>query len=462
MDKAIEIKRNLLLPMRMVQIYLTLSVLLYFAGPLKWPTQNPLLLLVFLLLAQLSLYLGYRCSIRRLNSEVDSSSEVASPSFLIKAAIVVSSVYLAFFLIRYSGVEALRVGALIEKMRTALENPAIAYAEKWDIEHFGGKLLTYSAIALSPLWWSALPLSLMYFKKLGAIFKIMALWIILVTPFSALATGTNKGVVDWIIIIASIVFIKSLGKRNDGLLQPPGRKVRKRALGIIVVAIVLITLAVAVFSFNIGARIGSHWDTPEFSTGIVPIDFDSLAMRLCPSGLQPTLVYLASYIDQGYYALSLAFPLPWTPTLGAGSSGFIKINVLREMLGIDISPYTYQGKMEKRYGWLAGRNWPSIYLDFANDVHFVGVIFLLFLLGFFFAEIVKDAVVHKRPVAIVILCLLFMAFIYFPANNQIGNSGYTFVPFFILSICWAMRRMFRRNANSLVAGQEQNDMPAPE
>src|ERR1039458_7718237 len=58
-------KRIALVPIIFFQIYLSVSVLVFAFGPWDWPVSNPLQLYGFLILAQVSLFAGYRSAINK-------------------------------------------------------------------------------------------------------------------------------------------------------------------------------------------------------------------------------------------------------------------------------------------------------------------------------------------------------------------------------------------------------------
>jgi len=430
--------RHLMLPMRIVQTYLCFTVVLYAVGPLRWPTHNPVLLYTFLLAAQFALYLGYRISMNSIEAppQVPRHDTTAFRRIL-EAMVVITLGFGILNVTRYAGLTTVSFQGLVEKMKYGLLYPAQQYQAKFDIAGFGGKALTYSSTLLGPLLWSTLPMSLLHFKTLRPFFRALALLSVLVEISRWLATGTNKGIFDVLITCGAVaLMIRMRSKHIDNAGPPLRRSQRRRKTQLILIALTILTvLSIAYFSNAVGDRLSGNWSG---SVGPASVDQRSMVMKLCPRQLQPTLVYLTSYLTQGYYALSIALPLPWTPMFGVGNSMFLMAN-LSPVFGVDLYQYTYQTKLGA-YGWDPLAKWHSIYVWLANDVHFVGVIPLMCVLGYFFAEIVKAAVIRRENLAAVILCLLFVMFSYFSANNQVLSFPETFMAFWVLTLLWISSR----------------------
>ena len=125
--------------------------------------------------------------------------------------------------------------------------------------------------------------------------------------------------------------------------------------------------------------------------------------------------------------MALALSLDWIPTWGTGFSSFIRNN-LQELFNIDLIKFSYQGRAEK-FGWGANRNWHTGYTWFANDVSFIGVIFLMFIIGWLLARMYKDSVENRNPFACVIFGIMLMQVLFLSCNNKIFADASTFITF---------------------------------
>ncbi|OBZ11225.1 hypothetical protein [Bacillus sp. FJAT-26390] len=440
-NKIGRIRKRLMLPMKIVQFYLCATIVLFLFGPFKWPMHNSILFFTFLIAAQSALYIGYKISINKYTKQNGDIPE-ADYKFmqLLYIMIAINFIFTILNTIHNTGMSGFSIQDLYSKVQNGLFNPYEQYKDKFSSAQFGGALLTKTSTLFAPLCWSSIPLSLIYFKRLNLSFKAISIFSILLESFRWVATGTNKGIFDILIIIGIIVLIKKMQRADLSAIQILSSSKKKSKRKILII-LILLTLGITYFTNSIGSRVNENWYNLSVSTGNVPIEFDSFLSKICPVILQPTLVYLTSYLTQGYYALSMALTLPWTPMFGIGNSMFLMEN-FKELSGNDVYPNTYQVKLMD-YGWNPMANWHSIYVWLANDFHFIGVIPIMFILGFFFAEVVKDVVILKKPSAVVLMCLFFIIFFYFPANNQVLSYPSTFMTFWTVTLLWFMKRSFK-------------------
>lgn len=421
-------------PIKLVELYLTSTIILYVFGPWTWPTHNPILFYSFMILAQLFLWCGYSRSMDRgININVNSRAEIKLLK-LLKYGIVLNLVFIILNTIRNTGMNAFSIGLLLEKATNGILNPAQQYQQKFNSITFGGSILTHLTVILSPILWPIIPFSLFYFKKLSFFNRIVTVISILFESIRWIATGTNKGIFDLIIIFITIFIIK----KKQQLFAEVSKNQQVRKKKIFVIIILSITIAIVFFSNAIDSRVKGNWNNLIITNGGVQIDFDSLLMKICPKFLESTLIYLTSYLTQGYYALSMAISLVFTPMFGIGNSMFLMEN-MGQIFNLDFFQFTYQTKLVE-YGWKSLVNWHSFYVWVANDVHFIGVILIMYILGYYFASVYKDAIFNKNPIAIAIICLLVLLFVYIPANNQILSYPTTFMAFWGLTIYWLLKK----------------------
>ena len=158
-----------------------------------------------------------------------------------------------------------------------------------------------------------------------------------------------------------------------------------------------------------------------------------------PSVLQQKLsnlwISFSSYLSQGYYGMSQALTVDWTPMYGLGNSMFV-VDMVSDHI-YDIDQYTYQVKLEPM-GWDSDVRWHSMYTWVANDVSFYGVILIMFLIGGLFGMMFKDAVVNKNPWARVSIFFYILMLVFIPCNNQVAQSNETLCPFILITLIWLL------------------------
>ena len=99
----------------------------------------------------------------------------------------------------------------------------------------------------------------------------------------------------------------------------------------------------------------------------------------------------------------------------------------------------YPVRIEK-YGWDSVGLWSSIYPWIASDVSFSGTILVVFLVGRLFALSWLDTLSGHNPFAVVMFSILAIVLFYFPANNQMLQSGEGFTAFWGILLLWLRSR----------------------
>lgn len=146
-----------------------------------------------------------------------------------------------------------------------------------------------------------------------------------------------------------------------------------------------------------------------------------------------SFVWLCYYVCQGYYGFSMVLNFDWEWTYGFGNSEFLQRQLLM-ISGFDVSPLTFQARIDNY--WDKSAQWHSFYGQFANDVGFVGLAFMLFAIGYFFAKVWKSALYDKSFYALALIPIFVIMFVFFPANNQVFGYIDTFSYFIFVTLLW--------------------------
>jgi len=447
-----DIKKNLNMPIIVIEGYLAFTVFLYAFGPWEWKTNNPILTYMMLFAFQVALALGYKTGIRKKSINLISidyieaerkkySRTIFSNKFL-QILLILNLIFIMLNIVRTLDLASFSLSSILNQVTIGLTNPAAQYKlSQIVVTKFGGSILSYANVLLAPLLWLAIPLSIYRFKELSIVFKSISVITIFLEIARWVATGTNKGFFDIVIIVLAVIFVKKLTPFQSRKKRLYSKSIRKNNIKITIVALIFLFICVWFFSNAIGDRVQMNWTNLEISTGNTQINFDSILMRLCPSYLKATLIYVSSYLTQGYYALSLATLVEWTPMFGVGNSMFLMDN-LSSIFNTDLYQFTYQTKLIQ-YGWDSFVNWHSFYIWVANDVSIIGVVFVMYILGRFLANVVYDATIIGDNIAVGIFCLLAVLFLYMPANNQLLSYPTTFMAFWVLTGIWAFKKKIR-------------------
>lgn len=413
---------------KLIELYLIGTLVLYFLGPYPWPTKNLSIFLLFLLMAQGALYLGYNFGIKKKKITLKKKEKEEKVITFIYFIMIINLLVTILNLIYYLDLSSFSFSIIFDQLREGLINPSDQYLEKFEISRVGGRTITYLVTLLSPMAWSSFPLSLYYFKKLNLTFKILCIVTLFLEAAHWIGIGTNKGIFDLAFIIISVLYIKSIRKK---IVYK--KEVKKKDKGLMI-GIIILFLAIVFFINAIGDRLST---INNLQVGGIYADDHTFLMRFCPYSLQRPFTFLTSYLTQGYYALSIALTMVWKPMFGIGNSTFLMANY-EKYTGIDLFFNTYQSRMAV-YGWHPTRYWHSIYVWLANDVGFIGVVVLMFIIGFYFSLVFKKAVLEEDSISIVLCCLFCIMFFYFPANNQVFSIGNTFMTFWVLTGIWIFK-----------------------
>lgn len=451
-------------PIKILMFYFIGLIILYIWGPFEWRTQNAFLLYMFLFVSQGLIYLGYTTTMRIihrrdviLQDEENTELLILSHSTILKflrVFIIINLILIFMFLIRSTGLSSISLDQIINNLVKGITDSGGQYNSKFDtVKVFGGDILAPFFTLMSPLLWPVLPLSLIYFKKLGHINRIFVIITIVLETIRWISTGTNKGVIDLILIIIAVVFLKQWQKRYEGLVSNR-YKIGKR-IKVSFIIILLVIMGLSVFENNISSRVQGNYYILSLITSNTEVNLDSPLMKLVPQSIQPLLVYSTQYLTQGYYGLSLSLNEPFIPMFGIGNSYFL-IENFKELLNVDFFKYTYQARIAYE-GWDPLVNWHSVYSWLANDFTYFGVLVLMFFLGKYFAIIYYNSVVLKDPVTSVLFCMLVICFFYFSCNNQVLSSPSTFMAFWGLNALWFYNKKIKRRGRKVVHSRMRNN-----
>ena len=378
----------------------------------------------FLALAHLALAAGYLGAVRR---PARVSTVRWSPRRLLWASVVLNLLLLAPTLKYRTGGRVEIAAALIDP-GSAYSRAASALTDRHEIRY-----VEYVRIVSGPLLGLLLPLSVVYWRRLGwwtrfsavvAIGGDLSLWI---------ATGRNKGIADLIFVLP---WLRLIGQQRHSRAFPSKKVVRT-------IAFLLAggLLFAATFTWFVSSR-----DTQNI---ILPYDDGAQIEARLPlksPNLQfanSMIVGLTTYVSQGYYGLSLGLDEPFVPTWGLGNSMFLMSLAEKVTGNPDLHFNTYPARIEK-YGWEALRRFHTFYLWVASDLSFPGTIVIVYLLGRLLATCWVNALGDTNPLAVALLANLLIIFYYIPANNQIMQFPEQMTALWVTLVVWWITTRRRR------------------
>lgn len=399
------IKNKILsLPLRWLLGFLIFTEILFFIGPIEYGIKNKLLLIAYLLILNVSLYIGYK------KGETFHKVKLRGSITTIKIIIFLAlPLELIKMMSMWGLIEGISISTIFEKVYVGVVSPGDAYANNFGKTTY----LSYLAMIMSPITFSAIPLGVYYWNKLHFSSRFFLILIIFLEIFIWLGMGTRKGLLDIIIIIAFTLILK----KPEIILE--GKSRLRLRMGLIIV----ISTFLFYFTYSIISRFGE-----ESLSSIKFLTQDNLKasyyMNYSPYFIIP-LSYLTSYLCQGYEALSHALDIGILPLNPMGISWFT-IQVA-ENFGYDVSQNTYMYIIESNTGFGMSMNWHTAYVWLANGLSFIGVPFFIFYIGFLLARTWQDGISGKDIFAIPLNSLLILMVFYLFANNQI--LSFSFIPF---------------------------------
>jgi hypothetical protein len=418
-------------PILFFQTYLTLTVILFAVGPFEFPVENAGALYAFLAMSQLALLAGYLRGARSAASGY--SGDYRVPQLVLWSA--------AINLILIFPTSHTRTGNFIPNIIAGLSDPGDAYANSLSVRQAAVPMVEYVRIFLGPLIGLLLPLTVFYWKQLTNKLRLLGVAGILGTVALFIAMGTNKAIADTVLLCPWMVF----AGYKAGVLKLKTR----RFWTLLCCGALAFVLFLDFFGLTVATREGSPVAAGYFPATGIALDSENVLLRGLSEGSSAALAGLDLYLTQGYYALSLSLREPFVPMFGLGNSMFLTRQAARISGNQNILTEPYPVRIEK-YGWDSEALWSSIYPWIASDLSFPGTIVIVYFIGKLFALSWLDTLTGTNPFAVVMFSQFLIMLFYFPANNQLLQSGEGLTAFWLTLILWSRTRR-RRTAEVRVA-----------
>lgn len=430
-------------PLIIFIIYWAFTLFLYAYGPFAWVTYSPFIFWTLNILFIIAFVFGWLLSKKVVVGRRGIEWTYEDEKKLIHRLgllLYINLFYEVINLFRAFLFDSLDVSALIQRIILGITNMGDAYnsfqnnVNATSAEVVGGVAITLFNFVWDIWGFSTLFFGALYFKRLKFHQKCIVVLCIFLEIISYLARGTNIGVFRVILVFVLLYYIKYMKSEKERLRKKNGRKAKMIIIGIAAVVIIIF-----VFDKIMKSRGGiSYWQMNWYNIGGIHINYDSLFFKIIPSELHQLLVSLSGYLSQGYYGMSLTMRVPWKPMWGIGFSMALQ-NLLSNFIPT-ISDASYQSRIEK-YGWDSYTQWHTMYSWFANDLSYLGVIFIMFLFGYVCHKALKDSLELNNPYAKVMLYYMFLIAAFLPCNNQIAQSTYTLFSFIYVFIKWQLTRI---------------------
>lgn len=172
------------------------------------------------------------------------------------------------------------------------------------------------------------------------------------------------------------------------------------------------------------------------------VDMSDFFVKNLPSALSNIYVVGTVYISNGYNCLTVALHSDHQWTYGVGHSTFLS-NYTDRFFHTNTSEKTYYSRLtnDRDYPLVSRSLWPSAFVQLADDLTFVGVVFFMALIGFVVAKVWNSIIIDRNYWGVLLLGQLMLGILFIPANNILGNSGGFFVTFWSLFIMWFLSQL---------------------
>lgn len=402
-------------PLILAESYLVLTVILFVFGPIRFNYHNQGWLLFFLTFYHLSFILGYVIATITFRTGPPHSQSNAS-SFSRK-----KFVFLLFFACISTGLtyknlmltSSLSLTTFIENVIRGFAESGAVYTERMRIiaeeSYDGSRLVNIMSVFFMFTKFLFIFYSIYYWQFLNRPFKCLffAFSILYIAP--GIAAGIN--------VLNFYLFIFSFSALIVKLYVSGSHRTLKWGF---ILSLLTFTSLVLLFGHHMSLRGGgfSYFRTTS-PLGDISINFKTPELANLQDYISYSIVWLDYYLTQGYYGLSLALSERWDWTYGFGSTAFLQ-NQFLHLTNINISELTFQYKIS--HHWAQGVQWHSFYSEIANDVGFVGVGPIMFVLGMVLSRSWLMCIFKNNFYASALLPIYAIFLIFIPANNQILNN----------------------------------------
>jgi hypothetical protein len=416
------------LPLFLIEIYLLTTLIIFYFGPIKYKIHNSLLFFMLMMIYHLFFIFGYvlACKLKSNKKNLASGKKFSNANYWTLFSFGFLGVWAAYKNIML--IDGIIPYDFFDNLIRGFTEPGLAYTERMmnlgEMQVSDSRLFNIFSLFFSFAKLLFIFYFLHFWDDLNRIKKTIAIIYSLFFISAGISAGVNS-VIFIFFIFSSISLLVILYDRKYIHLKK-----------ILLLGGVLFLIPIAWFGGIMSERGGGF----EYFASTSPLgdigissSFDLLNTSSFIDFLYYSFVWLSYYVCQGYYGFSLILDLDLKWTYGFGNSEFLQRQLLM-ISGIDVSTITFQSRIDHLWGKSA--QWHSFYGQFANDVGFIGLAFLLFIIAFFFARVWKSVLQERNFYGLALIPIFTIMFIFFPANNQIFGYIDTLSYFIFVTLLW--------------------------
>jgi hypothetical protein len=427
-------------PVMVLEGYLSLTVLLFFFGPVDWDIPSSAKLAVFLIVNYGAVWVGYRWGIRHamlqtFQRSYSVANEISIPPFVLRLLVISMIFTIANSLIRLISIR----GGLAEAF-ASFGNPGEAYREAQllaqldrdgDLAATIGHSWLFRLTTLFQMFNGLyFPLALICWRRLGAGYRVFFFIALFFAVFLTVGIGSQSGIgqVFFSALPVGIYILYVRGRNLSRHASPADLSSSNEFLRLLVarllIAVVGVVLVVTVVSFQQSREedIGGQFDATNILVGDFGKPSNNVLFKASGSSANFGVVAAVQYASHGYAGLAYAMELPFVPMYGLGWSKGLQVIYKDYLGGPNLSERSYLSRNEAQNAWPAVFWWSTIFPWIASDTTFYGTAVVMVLIGFFLGRVWSTVILTANPVGFAVLAQLFTLIFMFPANNALAQT----------------------------------------
>jgi hypothetical protein len=427
------------LPLVVGMSYLTAIFVLFLTWPIDWPIFGDLSwarLIAYVSLCYAAI--ASACVMGRSGSAANVPLQPFRSTRLVVVGGAIAAVVLLF------PTSVIYTGRWPWQILEALRDQGDAYRSLYDqllaTDGQRGPIALARALA-APLTFAIIPLGMLNWGRLDWFARGCVAVAASCSITLSILRGTDREFADLFIVVGSTLFVL-MGRQS----QVGGRVlalIKRYWLPAVLLAL-FVWVAIGLFTDRKTSRLGGYENRvvvcANSSRICADIDAPLIAWMPTEQRFATSLFVLSS--ASGFYGLSLGMEQDFQPSWGFGHSP-AAMAVADLVAGKDsVRPKTYTFRNTFQ-GWSDENYWSTLILWLANDVGFVGAVFVLALIGFVWGRAWRDATRRKSDPAAVMFCLVMIMIAYLPANNQVFALYEGYTVFAVWLIIWLRQPALR-------------------
>jgi hypothetical protein len=424
----INLRQNkILFPILFLLSWLSLTILIFILGPWEYKLTHQFVFYTYLLLINVSLFLGYLWGQRNIGH--GTKIKVNYYSF-VEVTIIMSALYLVIKLI-------LTGGGDLRNFFVTFKNSSETYSTS-SLRHVN--LFSYLDIIFNPIFVLAFTNTIFSNNKLRIEYRICVYILMFISLANSIGAATRGGIVQ-IVILSFAAFALSIYQKNLII-----KYYHKALMGFFILSAII-----GFFIYSnllVATRGGSFAINPI--TGEPPKE-DYFLHKITPQNMHPLIDNTSFYVSHSYYQLNKALNLPFNGLgFGLTNSYFIMDNI-EEITGWSgLKNMSYGMRLDKELGGTYGVYWSTFYTWIASDFTFPGTIIVIFFIGYLLSLALKDSLHSLNPLSVTAFCTLFHFIFHFTNNNPLQDgSGLT--TYFGITALWLIFRKGKSSENTQIS-----------